>query len=237
MRRTKLMTCVRSMQAYVMYNAIKFLMNWSDLSPAQRAVAILQVLEATLRACYELVGVWKAIRGLKTSSAEFRIECAKWNKSSGKKVLMKDDEGVEMTVINQKKVEDVIRIGPDGEIDPSIPKASMSEQMVDSVSSAEAVESGVKEFSLAESVVSGAMVALNIAVAVTMGMQLKDEWNQTNMTDGVRAMDTINLIVQCAQVVTGVVEVTAVVVGAELVAIPVVGVLVLAAGLIMMLVE
>jgi hypothetical protein len=139
--------------------------------------------------------------------------------------------------LNKEKIEDVPRIGPSGEVDPKAPKESLSSQMSDAVSGEKAVEDAVKEFSISEAVISGVMVALNVAVAVTMGMQLKDEWDQTNMNDGIRAMDTINLMVQCAQVVTGVTEVVEVVVGADCAAIPVVGVVVLAAGMVMMLVE
>lgn len=225
------------MQGYVLYNAIRFLMSWDDLTPAQRADAILQALEATMRGLYEIVGVYKAIKGVETSSLEFRRECVKWNRASSKKVQIKDDEGVEMTVLNKEKIEDVPRIGPSGEVDPTVPKKSMSEQMVDNVTDKNAVDEAVKEFSVSEVAISGVMIALNIAITVTMGMQLKEEWNQTNIDDGIRAMDTINLIVQCAQVISGAVEVVAVVVGSQCVAIPALGVVVLAAGMVMMLLE
>jgi len=66
---------------------------------------------------------------------------------------------------------------------------------------AEIVQNLRRSFSLSSFTVEGVMVALNIATVVMMGMGLKDESN--HVSDGIRAVDTINLIVQCAQVVTG----------------------------------
>jgi hypothetical protein len=66
-------------------------------------------------------------------------------------------------------------------------------------------------------------------------MELKEEWD--HVSDSVKALDTVNIIVQAAQVVTGTIAVALMVAGAEFSAVPADGVLVVAAGLILMLVE
>ncbi|KAF8419162.1 hypothetical protein EV426DRAFT_702014 [Tirmania nivea] len=224
------------MQAYTVYQSISFLMKWNELSPAQRAVGILSCVEATLRGIYDLVQTYKEIRNLPPESLDFRIRCVRWSKASAKKVKMGDEQNVE-PVLNEKSIAEVPRINNAGEIDPEIPEKSMVQQMGEggAAAEAEAAENLTKTFSLSSLAVEGVMVALNVATVVMMGMQLKDEWD--NVPDGIRAMDTINLIVQCAQVVTGVVGLAVMVAGAEVACIPVIGVLVCIAGLIMTLVE
>lgn len=225
------------MQAYTLWQSITFLLDWKDLSDTQRAIGILTTVEAVLRAIYELNSVYKELRGLKSTSVDFRLACVRWSRASGKDPKFKDASGQEKPVIDSKQLQDVPRVGEDGNVDPKMPERSVSEQIAEkgAASDAQAAENISKEFSLTSAVVEGVMVAVNIATTVLLGMELKEEWD--HVSDSIRALDTINLIVQAAQVVTGTVEVALMVAGAEFAAVPAVGVLVVAAGLILMLVE
>jgi len=190
------------MQAYTLYSSISFLMKWNDLNPAQRAVGVLASLEATLRGIYEFAQAWKEMRGLPVESYDFRIRCVRWSRASATKVKMGEEQGGG-AVLNEKTVVNVRRTNSSGVIDPAVPEKSVAQQVGEGgVAAEEGAANALKgTFSLSSLAVEGVMVALNVATVVMMGMELKAEWD--HVPDGIRAMDTINLIVQCAQVVTG----------------------------------
>jgi hypothetical protein len=202
-----------------------------------RAIGVLTAVEAVLRAIYELNGVHKELRGLKSTSVDFRLACVRWGRASGKEVKFKDASGKEKPVIDSKQLQDVPRIDENGKVNPEIPERSVSDQIAEkgAANDAQAPENISKEFSLTSAVVEGVMVAVNIATMVLLGMELKEEWD--HVSESVKALDTVNLIVQAAQVVTGTIEVALMVAGAEFAAVAAVSVLVVAAGLILMLVE
>ncbi|KAK9360209.1 hypothetical protein V1504DRAFT_434092 [Lipomyces starkeyi] len=100
-----------------------------------------------------------------------------------------------------------------------LPARSLSAPIAESgaASAAEAGDNLAKEFYLGSAVVEGVM----------------DEWDHVD--DSIRALDTINLIVQCTQVITGAVSVTLMVVGAEFSVLPEIGLLVAAAGVVQLM--
>ncbi|KAJ8129658.1 hypothetical protein O1611_g3973 [Lasiodiplodia mahajangana] len=225
------------MQAFALYKAISFLMDWKHLSDAQRVAAILTCVEAVLRAIYELASTWAEIRSLDPSTTAFRIRCVRWSNASKEKVTFQDADGDEKPVLDEQSIAQVEVIQEDGTIAPDAEPRSLSEQIAESGATTEATaETNIaKEFSLSSTVVEGVMVAVNIASAVILGMELASEWKKVGA--GIRAIDTINLIVVCTQSLTGVVGVTAMVVGADLACLPAIGLLVCIAGIIMMFVE
>lgn len=195
------------MQGYTIYKAIEFLMDWNNLSPAQRAVGILTIVEATLRAISDgLVEIYKAIRNLDPDSLGFQLQCVRWSNASAKKVKMQQDaESPEdlQPVLDEESIALIPRINEDGEVNPEIPERSVSQQMGEGGATVapEAPLEIAKKFSLSSLAVEGVMLALNIASVVMMAQELKNDWGKID--DGIKAMDTINLIVQYAQVVTG----------------------------------
>ncbi|KAI1172126.1 hypothetical protein F4777DRAFT_582249 [Nemania sp. FL0916] len=225
------------MQAYALYKAISFLMDWKDLSEAQRASAVLTCLEAVLRAIHDLASTWAEMRPMEPSSSAFKVRCVRWSNASKGRVKIEDEAGNEKPVIDQESVANVETIQEDGTIPPNAEPRSASEQIAESgaTTQAEASTNLTKEFSLSSAVVEGVMVAVNISSAVVLGMELAKEWKRVD--DGIRAMDTINLVVVCTQAVTGIIGVGAMVVGAELACLPGIGLLVCAAGIVMMFVE
>lgn len=225
------------MQAAALYFSIGYLMKWNDLNPAQRAVAVATTLEAVLRGLYEMVETYKELRGLAPDSLGFKLRCVRWNRASKDKVTSHEADPNNDNLLNEDNLSRVERISEDGELDPLIPHRSTAQQIANEGATTEVDASAniAREFSLASAVVEGVMIGVNIATAVLLGMELRDEWD--HVPDNIRAMDTINLMITCAQAITGAIAVGAMVIGAELAVIPFVGALVCLAGLIMMIVE
>ncbi|KAJ8101614.1 hypothetical protein POJ06DRAFT_99504 [Lipomyces tetrasporus] len=161
-------------------------------------------VESVLRSIYELVEKYKELKVVDVESRLFSRLCARWNRGSNN-VSVENDQGDKENVNSRRFCKDWSE---------ELPARSLSAQIAESgaASAAEAGDNLAKEFYLSSAVVEGVMIAVNAATAAMLGIELKDEWDHVD--DSIRALDAINLIVECTQI-TGAVSVTLMVVGAE----------------------
>ncbi|KAG9254830.1 uncharacterized protein F5Z01DRAFT_673975 [Emericellopsis atlantica] len=206
-----------AIDALGLYQSIKYLQAWGTLTAPEKAEAVIGMVQMVVRTGTDLAKIIQTMRGKDPNSFDFKINCVKWNNTTGEvggHTVIERIENAEGDMLIQPALDDE-KIGDIRE---------------------EAVEGITKTFRLSEAVASIIAIAANIAAAVCMGYQIRDDFKKGE-APGIEAMDIITEVVTCLQVLSGIAELGAMVLGIECIAIPVVGVLIAVVGIILMLCE
>lgn len=165
--------------------SVKFLMNWNNISDADKANAILSIVNSVGLIFKDCASLVQRLRGLEPNSFDYQASCVTWNKKVGKESPKAVDQeklpngDTETTpLLNEKAL---------AEVNTEAAGKSLSEQMAETVADTEITTGLPKTFSLTEAVTGALAVAANIATAVCIGFQIANDF-KTGQPAGIKAM-------------------------------------------------
>ena len=160
-------------------------MNWGTLSDADRANAILSIVNSVALIFKDVGSLIAKLRNAEPGSFDYQIACVEWNKTVGQESpkAMDQEKGsggeIEMTPILDEKELAAVNSAEEG--------ASLDEQMAASVADPALAGQAAKTFSLAETVAGAIAVAANVATAVCIGFQIANDF-ETDQPAGIKTL-------------------------------------------------
>lgn len=155
-------------------------MNWSNLSDQDRALAIISVVQTTVNVCKDVASMIQKIRGKPPGSVDFQIECVKWNQSVGTEAPKVNAQETDASgVVKNSPI-----LGEKGIEGVNSEKAEMTieQQMGEVAADTKVAAKAAKTYSLAEAVCGSLMVVVNVASAVCIGFQIKEDFDTNQPT-------------------------------------------------------
>ena len=165
-------------------------MNWSNLSPENRALAILSIVQSTagiLKGIADIVSLIQKIRDLDPSTLPGKLVYIELSQRIGKQgpMAVVQTENEEGDVVQAEAVMD------DETLEKVSPELGTVDQAIGAVvSDVESASKLDKVFSLGTKVCATLSVVVNIATCVCIGYQIKADFDQ-NQPAGIKALVSI----------------------------------------------
>ncbi|PLB44305.1 hypothetical protein P170DRAFT_480069 [Aspergillus steynii IBT 23096] len=229
-------------QGVNLYYWISYLMNWKDLTDAERARAVLNIIESVLFALVGLKDLYSTLKeafGRNPDNPDTQeVRDAVQNLQDG--IMPEGELRLEVPdPANPDTTIDVVNVEELAEVNTEH-SGSTIEQVGESVSSPAATEKAMARFSWSaaqEVVIGGINAAANIASMICLGFQVAEEIQQGNYPTALIVLDIANMCALGAQVIFGVAETVMAIFSIELACIPFLGAVAAAIGVIIMIIS